>query len=473
MKKILLFLAFCSLYAVQEGTYIQYQEAQSEEAHQEAIDKTYENPLLKHIEAPSKEKELTLQQQLVDYFGTFVTSSPYPGVRATFEGSELMSTLSNVNKDLQILLELKQANEFMEKQKIPYPVNPRIFLSGQIEFTGFVQRDARSHPESDLDLTDAELDILIVAAPWLYGFVSFEYDNSVDSSLSQSRVQNSRIHGDSIFITFGDMSKEPWYGTIGQTYVPFGQYTTFNAVHNPLTRDLFRTLARDVALGFHNERLQFAAFVFKGDSHADSGNNINNYGVNLGVHFEIKKLDCKLAVAGIRNVADSVGMQAVFGDPANNEKLHHVVPGLNANGNFTWGNWTFICAYNQALRPFSARDAGFSVNGTKFKGARPAAFDTELSYAFKLWKKPSSTTLAYSRSYKALGFNVPKERITFTWATYIFRGNLVSLELNSDKLYDSNNRASGNVVTGTPYFLDPRNLGNRDYSLSLDYLFYF
>ena len=45
-----------------------------------------------------------------------------------------MSSLSNVNKDLMILLELEQAIKFMRKEGIPYPVHPRIFMSGDIAF---------------------------------------------------------------------------------------------------------------------------------------------------------------------------------------------------------------------------------------------------------------------------------------------------------------------------------------------------
>jgi len=473
MKNILFTLALSSsLLAMDEGSFTQYQEAQHE-SESEALRKSYQYPLLKEIQAPTEEKELTLQQQVVDYFGTFVTSSPYPGVRATFEGNELMSSLSNVNKDLQILLELKEATNFLKKSGIPYPENPRIFMSGEIEFTGMIQRDATAHCRSDLDLTDTELDFLIVMAPWLYGFISIEYENSVNPAISNSRFANSRIKGESIFITFGDFTWSPWYATIGQTYLPYGQYSTYDAIHDPLTKILFRTIGRDVALGFFNDFLQAALFVFKGDSHADSGNNVNNYGLNLGIHYAYKDFDGKIGMGLIRNIADSNGMQGVFGDSANSEKLRHVVPGINANFNFTWKSWNLIGEYNQGLRSFDVRDAAFSSNGITFKGARPQAMDVELAYSFNTLNRPSSLALSYSRSWESLGFNVPKERITLTWACYIFRGNLLSLEFNSDKLYDTKNRASGNIAPGNPYFIHPKNLGHRDYSFGVDYLFYF
>lgn len=473
MKKLVsTLLLTSSLIALQEGTFMEYKKAE-QKSEENQLQESYQYPLLKEIQAPTEEKELSLQQKVVDYFGTFVTSSPYPGVRATFEGNELMSNLSNVNKDLQILLELEESNNFLEKEKIPYPKHPRIFMSGDIEFTGFVQRDATNHAQSDLDLTDSELDFLIVMAPWLYGFISIEYDNLPDPALSNSRISSSRIRGDSIFITIGDISWSPWYATVGQTYLPFGQYTTYDAIHDPMTKLLFRTVGRDVALGFFNDFLQAAFFVFKGDSHADSGNNINNYGMNLGYHFTIKDFDGKIAGGLIRNIADSVGMQGVFGDPANTEQLHHVVPGVNANFNFTWKSWNLIGEYSQALRPFDVRDAAFSSNGIRFKGARPIAFDVEIAYSFNVAKRPSSLGFSYSRSWESLGFNVPKERMTLTWAYHCFRGNLLSIEFNTDKLYDKNNRIAGNIATGNPYFISPSNLGHRDYFLGIDYLFYF
>lgn len=471
MKWFFLFLLPSFLFSIQEGVFLQYQKAEQEHIQPKEAD--YQYPLLDDVKGPTEEKTLTLQEKVVNFFGTFVTSSPFPGVRATFEGTDLMSQLSNVNKDLQLLLELNQSNQYLASKNLPYPKNPRIFLSGQVEVTGFIQSDARGHARSDIDLTDAELDFLIVVCPWLYGFISFEYDNGVDASLSNSRIANSRIHGDSIFVTFGDFMHSPWYATIGQVFIPFGQYTTYDAIHDPLTKELFRTMQRELALAFYNDKLQLSLFVFKGDSFTGSGNNINNYGINLGYHFKIKKLDAKLATGLIRNIADSDGMQAAFGDPRNSEKLHHVVPGFNANGNFTLGNWNLIFEYNQALKPFDRRDAAFIPYTGHVKGAMPKAMDVELAYAFSIKNHPSSIAYSYSRSWQALGFNVPQERMTLTWATYIFRGCLLSLELNSDKLYGSNDRVAGNVVTGTPYFINPRNLGHRDYFLGFDFLLYF
>jgi hypothetical protein len=467
----LLFFTFAA-FAIEEGTFLQYKEVEQQTTEKDPRS-DYHYPFLDEIKAPTKQQELSLQQKVVDYFGTFVSSSPFPGVRATFEGTELMSSLSSVNKDLELLLQLQQAKLYLDKNHIPYPEHPRIFLSGQIEMTGFIQKDATGHPNSDIDLTDTNLDFLMVIAPWIYGYIGIEYDNSLDPTYSEDRIQNSRIHGDSIFVTIGDFTYCPWYLTLGQVYIPFGQYTTYNAIHDPLTKILFRTLSRIVQIGFYNDTLQCAAYVYKGSSHADSGHNINNYGINLGGHFQLKKLDATIAVGLIRNVADSIGMQAVFGDAFNGEDLHHVVPGINANGNFTLGNWTLLLAYNQVLRPFSERDTTYSTNGTTFFGPKPQAFDIELAYAFKILKHASSIALSYTRSYEALAFNVPKERINMTWATYVYRGCLLSFEFNSDKLYDASNRVNGKFVTGNPYFINPTNLGHRDFSFGIDFLCYF
>ncbi|NGX51658.1 MAG: hypothetical protein K1060chlam2_01531 [Chlamydiae bacterium] len=457
-----------SAFAAMEGTFIEYQESSDEE-----LRDRYQYPLLHETEGATKDENLSLQQQVADYFGTFVTSSPYPGVRATPEGTELMSNLSNVNKDLAVLHELRDGILYMQKKHIPFPKHPRIFLSGQIEVTGFVIKDATGHARSNIELTDVKLDFLIVPAPWIFGYIGLEYENLVDRSLSLDRILNSRIHGDSIFVTLGDLTCTPWYLTIGQTFVPFGQYTTFDAIHSPLTDILFRTLARDVALGYYNETIHCVAYVFKGSSFADSGNNINNYGIKLGYKFNFKKLHGKLSVGAIRNIADSLGMQAVFGDPINSEKLRHVVPGFNFHGNILIGNWNLILAYNQALRAFSRRDTAFSKNGTTFFGPRPKAFDIELAYSFTIVGRPTSIALAHTRSYQALAFDIPKERTTLTWAIYVFRGSLLSFELNSDKLYDASNRVRGNSVPDRPYFIKSSHLGHRDYSFGIDFLLYF
>ena len=268
------------------------------------------------------------------------------------------------------------------------------------------------------------------------------------------------------------------YLTIGQTFVPFGQYNSYNGFNDPLTKVLFRTLATDATVGYYDNRFLGQFFFFKGDSHADSGNNINNYGFNIGAHYDIGKAKNFLQVSYMRNIGDALGFQLAFGNSRNTNILRHVVSGIDINGSTQIGDhWFFVYEYISALRRFSPVDAGYSTNsGKSFKGARPQAFDLEASYQFDIGEKPAGISLGWSHSYQAVGFNLPKWRTNLTFTVYIFKGTLLSLEYMHNELYDKNEVAAGQVTFGpggaTPYFRRQVNKGHGDDTLTLDISFF-
>lgn len=441
----------------------------------------YNNGVLDQAEAEVQlyNSSHSSQQQIIDtvtqFFGTMVGSSPYPGVRSTYGGTELMVQLSQINQDLSLLIGHDKAEKYMKEHHFEVKA-PHIFLSGKVEGTGFIANDAGGHPRSDIGLTGAELDIL-AAYKALTGFMVIEFQ-SFPSPVINNRIANSNLFLDVAFLTIGDLNEFPMYLTIGQTFVPFGQYNSYNAFNDPLTKILFRTLAEDATIGFYNEHAMAQFFFYRGDSHADSGNNINNFGANVGVHFDIAKAQNFLQCSFVRNVADSLGMQLAFGNSRNTNTLAHVVPGINVNGTTQIGDHLFfVYEYNTAIRRFSRTDMAFSSDGgNTFVGARPQAFDVEASYQFKIGERPSGLSVGYSRSYQALGFNLPKWRLVTSWTTYIFKGTLLSFEYMHNKLYGVNDLTAGQVAFGPggsiPYFRQANHKGRTDDTFTVDISFY-
>lgn len=409
------------------------------------------------------------------FYGTPVGSAPYPGVRSTYGGTELMVQLSQVNQDLDLLIGHGKAKQFVETHSFPIN-NPHIFLSGKVEGTGFIGINATGHPVSDIGLTGAEVDVL-TAYKALTGFLVIKYLD-FPSPVINNRLANTNLFLDVAFVTIGDLNEFPMYLTIGQTFVPFGQYNSYNGYNDPLTKILFRTLATDATIGYYNDTFLGQFFFFKGDSHADSGNNINNYGFNVGAHYNIGKAQNFLQVSYLRNIGDALGFQLAFGNSRNTNVLKHVVDGIDINGSTQIGDhWFFVYEYITALRRFSPVDAAYSTNsGQSFKGAFPQAFDVEASYQFDIGKRPAGISLGWSHSYQAVGFNVPKWRTNLTFTVYIFKGTLLSLEYMHNRLYDKNEVASGQVALGpggsTPYFRRRANKGHGDDTLTLDISFY-
>ncbi len=438
-------------------------------------DSGYPNGMLENAQSEKDASQDTELQRITDFFGTLVGTSPYPGVRSTYAGNHLMAQLSQINQDLDLLIGHDRVEEYYKSQG--YTVtNPHVMLSGKVEGTGFIAEDASGRPRSSIGLTGAELDILI-AYKAITGFMVIQYQNFPNPVIN-NRITTNDLFLDVAFVTIGDLNVFPMYTTIGQTFVPYGQYNSYNGFNDPLTEILFRVLAQDATIGYYDKRFLGQFFFLQGDSHADSGNNINNFGVNLGVHFNPGITKNLFQVSFIRNIADGLGFQLGFANPNNTNTLKHVVPGINFNGSTQIGEHVFfVYEFNSALRPFAVQDAGFSTNGGRtFKGARPLAFDVEGSYQFNIGEHPTGISLGFSETFESLGFNVPKWRLDLTFATYIFKGALLSIEYMHNKLYDKNDIAIGQVALqpggGVPYYRLPAHKGNSDNTLTIDLSYY-
>ena len=436
----------------------------------------YQNGMLEEAkETRNNHDDESAIEQVTEFFGTLVGTSPYPGVRSTYNGNDLMTQLSQVNQDLDLLIGHDKVAKFYEEKgyKVKYP---HIMLSGLFEGTGFISIDATGHPQSNIGLTNAELDIL-GAYKALTGFAVFQYQN-FPQPIINSRLADQNLFLDVAFVTIGDLNAFPMYVTIGQTFLPYGQYNSYNGFNDPLTEILFRALANDATIGYYDGTFLGQFFFLKGNNRTGSGNNINNYGFNLGAHYNIGNSQNLLQASFIRNIGDCLGFQVAFANMRNTNTLRHVVPGLNINGSTQIGDhWFFVYEYNTALRSFAVQDAAYSTNGGKsFKGARPQAFDIEGCYQFNIGEKLSGIALGYSQSFQAVGFNVPKWRLDLTYSIYIFKGTVLSLEYMHNKLYDRGDVAAGQVAFAPggaiPYYRLPANKGHSDDTLTLDISFY-
>src|SRR4029079_5300400 len=134
---------------------------------------------------------------------------------------------------------------------------------------------------------------------------------------------------------------------------------------------------------------------------------LNDGGVNLGIRF--KRGDFKADIGGgwMADIADSVGMQASgFGNsPTSNEYLIHQVPAYDLRGIFGYNKFNYLIEFIAATTAFNSTD--MFMNG---HGAKPSALNTELSYTFTAFDKPSSIAIGLGETHDALAMNLPKYR---------------------------------------------------------------
>ncbi|BBB15841.1 uncharacterized protein RVIR1_13960 [Candidatus Rickettsiella viridis] len=398
--------------------------------------------------------------------GTPVVSSPYIGINSEYNASDLVVNQPYVNEDLYLLQQRKQLWNYLHPEgNHPWSNTPIINLSGKVEAQVIHADDfgGNFHNGSinDIDLTGIELDTEILVNKWVTGLIAFVYDNSPPST-SPRRIDNSNVFLERGFLTVGNLAEFPVYGTIGQFYMPFGQYSSA-MISDPFTKTLGRTKARAISIGFSKElnaenNLNLAAFVFRGPTRTSIGNNgLHNYGANVDYTFKKPKWSLDLAGSYIRSIADAVGMQHngnsgnnTFNGFATNDgtEVLNPVGGLDGRGTLSVGPVSLTAEYVTAASTFSASTLSFNQ-----KGAKPSAFHTEVAYKFAAWDKPSAFIVGYDHSKDALALLIPQKRYSATASTSIWKDTIESIEFRHDIDYKTTDVATGstglNPITGT------------------------
>jgi hypothetical protein len=407
-----------------------------------------------HAEQASKNRSASIVEYMPfdpDVPGqAYVSTGPYVGINIQFAGNNLIVNSPYVNTDVQLLsIRKKIVNQLatLMGESIHKPAHSHLLFSGIIESQANYTNWGGAPSTTDIDLTNVSLDATIFGpSEWILGFIDLTYDGtspkySPYTATSNYRVSNSRIFVNRAFVTLGNFNCSPFYTTFGQFYVPFGVYSSV-MISEPLTKIITRIKARSVLVGMQQQSknaFYAAAYIFRGDSHANSVPKVSNGGINLGYKFNLGFVNGNIGGGVVGNIADSAGMQIGVGFQ-NNEQIVHRVPGYNIHAMFNLSDHIdLIAEYVTASTKFNPID--MSYNGS---GATPKAYDLEAAYSFPLFdNRPSSIGIGYSKSNEALAINIPMSRTYVVFNTSLRRNTLQSLEFRHDRQYAASSYATG------------------------------
>lgn len=389
----------------------------------------------------------TSKTSFLELGATPVISSPYIGVRSQYDASDLIVNIPSYNQDLRLLQQQDKLLSAFNKQGLTAPSTPLIELSGKIEGQVVGARDNEGRRESDVDLSGTEFDVTGHFTPWLTGFIALSYDNNASNAGSMvgpsvSRMDNSRIYLNKAWITVGNLSRSPFYATIGQRY-HFGQYASF-MVSSPLTQLMARIKARSLLIGYQHpgaNGIYSSLFIFKGDANTDKSH-INQIGATLGYQYVSKAFNTDIGVDFVNNIADAQGMQNTgyrynngssmgFAYDNNFERLVKRVPGAAVHGKLGVGPFSLIAEYTGAMEDFDSANLNF--NG---RGAKPQAYDIEGAYSFRVMNKPANVALGYAQTKDALALLLPQRRLITAFNISIWKDTIASLEFKRDQAYN-------------------------------------
>jgi len=286
--------------------------------------------------------------------GTPVVSSPYFGVQAEYSGADLIVNSSTINKDVA-LLHIRQAMiEDLANHHIAYPNHPILELSGLIETQAFKNLTYDSHHETDINVTDAKVDIVAGVSPWITAFVEMELVDDGDSLKRSSRADAKFTNA---FVTYGNLHESGLYMTMGQLYLPFGQFTS-SMVTNSLPRVLGRTRERAIVVGYaqpDNDGFNASVYTFRGDTHKSEtpsalNDHINRVGGNLEFNHHGQDYSLNFGASVISDMAESCGLQeALFEHAIAFEGVEKHVPAVDLRTKVSVdGGWQHnICMSNR------------------------------------------------------------------------------------------------------------------------------
>lgn len=439
----------------------------------------YEQKIVQHEQKISK-----APAKYPHILGTYVVTSSYVDKPSYYDGAELVINTPSINTDARLLERRANEREILKKEGYPMPQQPRLVLSGKLEAQGAYTHPFGGHSTTDIDLTSAELDVFAEVTPLANGYITFKFDNTIGDNDFFRPIDNSRIIVDRAFITLGDFSRSPFYGTIGQLYAPFGSYASY-MISGPFTSNIGKTKIRGLVVGYEEHKRVInpyaRVFFYKGDTNYGNSNLAKDYGADLGFFYKgTTGWDGNLGASYTSNIANATGMVDTgmpvgyfrgftrFENPQ--PSLQHNVEGATVYGNIGVAKFNVLAEYTTALRKFSPLDLSF--NG---EGARPSALNAEAAYAFNVFKRPSSIAVGYSRTYQALALNLPKDRYAVTGAMTILDNLIFKLEYSYQTNYPVGDTAYGQGQTpGTTVIAYvPEQLGKHNNSVIAQIGLYF
>jgi hypothetical protein len=374
------------------------------------------------------------RSMLVAGFGLLtVTSIAYSAVRylnpedsrvvTTPQGIPLLIAQPGIHHDRALLAQRAQL----------FSTGPLV-LSGQLEAQmGYARYNELFSGQAvhTLNLSGAGLDAAAFISPWTIAHLAVRYDDAPDSK--------SVLSLDRASIILGNFDVSPLYASVGQVFVPFGQYAS-NMLSSPLTKTLGKTKARALTLGFTqalntDSHLGLEAFGFKGVSKTQGATDrMLNYGVNVDYSFKQPHWNANLGASYLSNLADSSGIQSKAGFP-NDFMLKKAVPGLDMRGSVNAGPWGLSTEYVTATQAFSQDALAFNQ-----KGAKPRAWYTEAAYRFNMDGRPVTIAAGYDCSWQALPLKLPKQSYRIGAQTTVFPNTTAGLEFRQDQDYSSADR---------------------------------
>jgi hypothetical protein len=300
------------------------------------------------------------------------------------------------------------------------------WLTG-VKLYGLVQVEAQYHQDyeeidtSDIVVDEIDLGIEAQVNKWAKADIIFIYE------------ENDTPWGiDEAFLTLGNTDESPLYLSVGQMYVPFGNFESY-MVSDSHPVELAETSEKAIKLGFETGGLYGSVYMFNGTTQNDNNNTIDHYGANIGFAQEGDGFSYDVGINYINDMGDSDAL----GDLLEGIDDYDYVEGFGGYLNLNFGPASLYAEYITALDEFSAEHIAF-----KNDGAQPATWNVEVGYTVNLGYE-TTFAFAYQGTEESLALEQPNTRLMGLISLALNDNTWVAFEYVFDEDYDENDGGTG------------------------------
>lgn len=330
--------------------------------------------------------------------GYSVVSSPDIGKDRSYSGSDLVVKMSGVNRSLKLLQQIQNLTVKSAK-------SPLVDIGGKVGFKSSYENDQTEFTRL------------------------FEFD--VTSNISKNIIlfssiglNNGKLKAEQVFITIGNLDISPLFVTAGK-FTPSGGFGNGNNLSNKFVK----VNNSAISVEYYASNVHIKSFTF---------NNKDSKSLSYGASINIeKKLNSSLKAVihsvFISNILDVNDFKVI----GNYDRKKTPVIGIR--GDLTFASKTKIGVYYTTLI-----DNLDSSQGTyDGKAAQPSAFDINISQPFTAFDDKSfNLVLTYGKSYEAYFTKLPKQKISCSLTTNIWKSSTLGFEIVHEKYYPVGTKVS-------------------------------
>lgn len=360
------------------------------------------------------------------------------------------ATIAQLNQNTENSTENGLSNDWLKY----FSFNGAAYMDAKAGDQGY---NTQGENNQRLSVTNANLAISATPNSWTKFTIVVNYTDASDSyvpnptndTFNQANQKNSAFYVDQAYATFGDEERSPFFAQIGTQYLPFGQYD-INPIVKSLGHVLTETNATDAQVGFVvPEGFYGSTYIFQNSVNSTgSDDSVNPYNGGAVIGYK-KSNDALLADVGVGYINNMSGVDAVSSYmSANNVGYGSNVAALAPYFLFQTGPFGIKLDYVSALSTFDKTALPYIAESNA--GAKPAAFDSKISYGFNWEGMNNVLFIGYQTSSQASALDLPKKRYNVGYNFYPLKNVLVGFEVTHNFNYAT--QYVGDTNDGQSYY---------------------